>query len=181
MTKHLERKERDRIGILTTSMLITQLLAQPPAPPTIAASQLAQQVAPNAQTWRQQAEQATAELAKAQAEIERLKRTQWRDFEVTAYTADCAEGCIGITKTGIDVRQRTHYEGKRVIATDPSIIPMWSTVELRFGDGTTEQAIAVDTGGAIKGERIDYLVGDNATAIKFGRQSVSVRIIKYGG
>ncbi|WP_412733873.1 3D domain-containing protein [Heyndrickxia sporothermodurans] len=171
------------MGILTTTAIITQLLtaAPAPSPPTIAASQLARQVAPNAQAWRKQAEQATAELAKAQAEVKRLQRTQWRDFKATAYTADCAEGCTGITKTGFDVRKRTHIEGKRVIATDPSVIPMWTTVELRFVDGTTEQAIAIDTGGAIKGGRIDYLVGDNATALKFGRQSVSVRIIKYGG
>lgn len=114
------------------------------------------------------------------AEIERLNETAWQPFEITAYTADCAEGCTGITATGIDVRNTTHYEGKRVIAADPSVLPMWSTVELRFADGRIERAIAIDKGGDIKGRKLDYLIGDNQSAIRFGRQQVDVKIIERG-
>ena len=154
-------------------------------PPSIVAGQLAQQTMPAAQEWRQQAEVLTQRLTeqrevneRLRAEIERLRASQWRDFTATAYTADCAEGCSGITKTGLDVTNRTHYEGKRIIATDPSVIPLGTTVELRFKDGTLERAIALDTGGAIRGTIIDYLASDNKNALQFGRQLIKIRIIK---
>lgn len=142
---------------------------------------LAEQVAPNAQSWRQAAETLKEENALLRAEIDRLKAKQaedWQTFTATAYTADCAEGCMGITATGIDVRGTTHYNGHRVIATDPAVIPLGTTVEIRFADGTIERAIAADTGGAIDGNIIDYLVSDYNTAIQFGRQTIEIRIIQ---
>ena len=148
------------------------------SPPSVVAGDIAQQVAPNAQIWRQQAEVLTLENERLRAEIERLKAAQWRDFTATAYTADCAEGCSGFTRTGLDVRHRTYIDGKRIIATDPSVIPLGTTVELRFKDGTLERAIALDTGSAIQGRLIDYLISDNASALQFGRQRIKIRIIK---
>lgn len=100
-------------------------------------------------------------------------------YEVTAYTARC-DGCVGITKTGVDVRNTIKHEGKRIVAVDPSLIPLGSTIELRLANGRTIEATAQDTGGAIKGRRLDLLVTDRATAIEFGRQSVEVRIIEEG-
>lgn len=102
---------------------------------------------------------------------------QWRTFEATAYTARC-EGCTGITKTGYDVRHTIYAEdGRRIIAVDPSIIPLGSTVEVRLADGRTFEAVALDIGGAIKGERIDILVDTKNDAYQFGRQDVDVRIL----
>jgi 3D (Asp-Asp-Asp) domain-containing protein len=89
----------------------------------------------------------------------------------------CKSGCTGITATGIDVRQSHTYEGKRIIAVDPAVVPLWSEVELRYADGRTERAICLDTGGAIDGNRIDLLVADIDTAWAFGRQSVELRIV----
>lgn len=86
----------------------------------------------------------------------------------TAYTADC-KGCSGITATGIDVRNST----PNIIAVDPSVIPLGSKVWVE-GYGT---AIAGDTGGAIKGNKIDLLVADYNTAINYGRQTVTVKIL----
>jgi 3D (Asp-Asp-Asp) domain-containing protein len=148
------------------------------SPPSIVAGDVAQQVAPLAQTWRHQAEVLTQQNKRLRAEIKRLEATQWRDFTATAYTADCPEGCSGITKTGLDVRNRTHFEGKRIIATDTSVIPLGTTVELRFSNGKLERAIALDTGGLIDGTTIDYLISDKASAIHFGRQHVQIRIIE---
>lgn len=144
-------------------------------------------VAPNAQIWRQQAEataqsneELLAENKALAAEIEHLNETAWQPFDASAYTADCAEGCIGITRAGIDVRNKTHHNGLRVIATDPAIIPLWSIVELRFAEGRTERAISLDTGGAIRGRKLDYLIGSHGDAIQFGRQQVDVKIIEKG-
>ncbi|MCR1994606.1 3D domain-containing protein [Bacillus subtilis] len=48
---------------------------------------------------------------------------------------------------------------------------------LQKADGTTFEAVAQDTGGYIKGAKIDVLVADEANAVQFGRQSVQVRVI----
>ena len=152
-------------------MILTQALL---SPPSIVAGDIASITAPNATIWRQQAE----ENERLRAEIKRLEASQWRDFTATAYTANCSEGCTGITKTGLDVSNRTHIDGKRIIATDPSVIPLGTTVELRFSDGRLERAIALDTGGRIDGNIIDYLASDHESALQFGRQRVQIRIIK---
>ncbi|MCY9090914.1 3D domain-containing protein [Bacillus mojavensis] len=101
----------------------------------------------------------------------------WQTFEASAYTADCPEGCSGITATGLDVTGTIYHAGKRIIAVDPSVIALGSTVEIKQADGTTFEAVAQDTGGAIKGAKIDVLVADEADAAQFGRQSVQVRVI----
>lgn len=105
---------------------------------------------------------------------------EYKTFEATAYTADCT-GCIGITKTGVDVRNNTRHEGKRIIAVDPNIIPLGSVVELKLSDGTTFEATAQDTGGAINGYEIDLLMGSREKAIQFGRQDIELRILRRGG
>ncbi|MCR9040829.1 3D domain-containing protein [Bacillus sp. L381] len=103
--------------------------------------------------------------------------SEWQTFEASAYTAYCAEGCTGTTATGLDVSHTIYHAGKRIIAVDPSVIALGSTVEVRQADGTTFQAVANDTGGAIKGAKIDVLVANEDDAVQFGRQSVQVRLI----
>lgn len=90
-------------------------------------------------------------------------------MEATAYTAGCA-GCSGITANGTDLRNSPN---KKVIAVDPSVIPLGSKVHVE-GYGT---AIAADTGGAIKGNRIDLHVPTKSDAFSFGRQSVKVTVL----
>lgn len=100
---------------------------------------------------------------------------EFQTFEATAYTSRC-DGCIGITKTGIDVRNTIYNEkGQRIIAVDPNVIPLGTLVEVRLKNGQTFVAEAADTGGAIKGKRIDILVETKKQAYQFGRQSVEVR------
>ncbi|WP_248064494.1 MULTISPECIES: 3D domain-containing protein [Bacillus amyloliquefaciens group] len=108
---------------------------------------------------------------------EPAKQSAWQTFEATAYTAYCAEGCTGTTATGLDVSHTIYHAGKRIIAVDPSVIALGSAVEVRQADGTTFEAVAQDTGGAIKGAKIDVLVTEEADAVQFGRQSVQVRVI----
>jgi 3D (Asp-Asp-Asp) domain-containing protein len=100
---------------------------------------------------------------------------EWQSFEATAYIALCDTGCTGITKTGIDVRKNITHKGKRIIAVDPSVIPLGSAVEIRLADGTTIEATAQDTGGAIRGKRLDLLVSSESIARNFGRQIVKIR------
>src|SRR5690554_4572165 len=104
------------------------------------------------------------------------QKEEWLTFESTAYTAFCDSGCIGITKTGYDVSETIYYDGMRIIAVDPDVIPLYSIVEVKAGE-TTFTAIALDTGAAIKGKIIDLLVTDKETAYKWGRRQVKVRMI----
>lgn len=87
----------------------------------------------------------------------------------TAYTADC-KGCSGVTATGIDLNENPN---QKVIAVDPKVIPLGSTVYVE-GYG---KAIAGDTGGAIKGNKIDLFMSSEKQALKWGRQQVEVKII----
>lgn len=101
---------------------------------------------------------------------------EWQTFEATAYIALCDTGCTGITKTGIDVRNNITHQGKRIIAVDPSVIPLGSAVEIKLADGTTIEATAQDTGGNIRNHRIDLLMATEEEAVQFGRQNVSIQI-----
>ncbi|WP_342433293.1 LysM peptidoglycan-binding domain-containing protein [Neobacillus sp. FSL H8-0543] len=89
--------------------------------------------------------------------------------EATAYTASC-EGCSGITATGIDLLANPN---QKVISVDPSVIPLGSKV---YVEGYGE-AIAGDTGGAIKGNKIDVFIPSKQEAINFGRKQVKVTIL----
>lgn len=93
-------------------------------------------------------------------------------FEVTYYTAFCDTGCTGQTATGLDVSNTTTHNGHGIIATDPSVIPMGTVVEM---DGSTY--IAQDSGGDIKGNRIDILTSSKSKARDNGRHNAEVKII----
>jgi uncharacterized protein YabE (DUF348 family) len=95
--------------------------------------------------------------------------------EATAYAAHPSEnGTYGgrvLTATGMDL---TANPNARVIAVDPNIIPLGSKVWVE-GYG---YAIAGDTGGAIKGHRIDVLMPNEGQASAWGRKRVKIRILK---
>lgn len=87
----------------------------------------------------------------------------------TAYTANCT-GCSGITATGINLKQNRNA---KVIAVDPRVIPLGTRV---YVEGYGE-AIAGDTGGSIKGNKIDVHVPTKADAANWGRRTVKITIL----
>ncbi|MGE7112068.1 LysM peptidoglycan-binding domain-containing protein [Lysinibacillus sp. NPDC047702] len=89
--------------------------------------------------------------------------------EASAYTASC-EGCSGITATGINLKTNPNA---KVISVDPTVIPLGSKV---YVEGYGE-AIAGDTGGAIKGNRIDVFFPSQQDAINFGVKQLQVTIL----
>ena len=99
-------------------------------------------------------------------------------FEATMYTASCP-GCSGVTRYGLDVRGTIYSpKGLRVIAVDPSVIEPMTVVEVTFASGRTITAITGDIGSLIDGYEIDILVDGREKAVKFGRQSVELEVIK---
>lgn len=65
-----------------------------------------------------------------------------------------------------------------VIAVDPKVIPLGSRLYLQYPDGHGEYAVAEDTGGAIKGNRIDIAMMDRGKATEFGIKDVKVYVVK---
>lgn len=98
------------------------------------------------------------------------------EFEATFYTARC-EGCSGITSSGVDVRNTTHFRGYRVLAADRSV-PFGTIMRITLEDGTVFDGIVADRGGDIGQGRLDVLVGTKARAYELGRQQVRVEILK---
>jgi 3D (Asp-Asp-Asp) domain-containing protein/LysM repeat protein len=97
------------------------------------------------------------------------KSTKVITVKATAYTASCT-GCTGITKTGFNLKANPN---KKIIAVDPTVIPLGSKVYVE-GYG---KAIAADIGGAIKGKRIDVFIPTKKAAIKFGVKRLKVTIL----
>lgn len=89
--------------------------------------------------------------------------------EATAYTAYCT-GCSGTTANGTDLRANPNL---KVIAVDPRVIPLGTKVWVE-GYG---EAVAADTGGAIKGNKIDVFIPNKAGAYDWGRKSVTIKIL----
>jgi 3D (Asp-Asp-Asp) domain-containing protein len=87
----------------------------------------------------------------------------------TAYTAYCT-GCSGTTAYGIDLRSNPN---QKVIAVDPSIIPLGTKVWVE-GYG---EAIAGDVGSAIKGHKIDVFIPSYESAMEWGVKKVKIKII----
>lgn len=98
---------------------------------------------------------------------------------VTAYTPYCA-GCSGKTSTGKNVRNTITHNGMRIIATDPNVIPLYSIVQIDLKNGQSFKAISLDTGGAIKGNKIDFLMSYTSEANNFGVQQAKVTILRKG-
>lgn len=90
-------------------------------------------------------------------------------MQATAYTASC-EGCTGITATGINLLENPDA---KVISVDPTVIPLGSKVHVE-GYG---EAIAGDTGGGIKGNKIDVFIPSKEDAINFGVKQLKVTIL----
>lgn len=90
------------------------------------------------------------------------------EAEATAYSYT-QPGLSFYTATGIDLRQNS-----QVIAVDPSVIPLGTLVEVP-GYGV---AIAGDTGGDIKGNRIDIHYNTVQEVTAFGRRNLTIKVFQ---
>lgn len=86
-------------------------------------------------------------------------------MESTGYSAQ-DPGNSSRTATG-------HYLRKGIVAVDPLLIPLGTRMYVvGYGD-----AIAADTGGAIKGNVIDLAFNTHGEALRWGRRTVKVYIL----
>ncbi|MGW9526173.1 peptidoglycan DD-metalloendopeptidase family protein [Paenibacillus terrae] len=97
-------------------------------------------------------------------------------MEAWAYYVNPANS-EGITRGGTDVRQWKDY---KIIAVDPSVIPLGSKVELWIEGKNWGEYVADDTAGSTKGKRIEILMENAEKSLQFGRKPVIVKIKQWG-
>lgn len=129
--------------------------------------------APEAAKETEKREAAAREAAKRKAAKDKealehaIKHGKPIHVQATAYSK-YDPGCGPYTASGTPVRHG-------VIAVDPSFIPLGTRVYIP-GYG---EAIAEDTGGAIKGRIIDLAFDTYEEVIAFGRQELDIYILEY--
>lgn len=67
-----------------------------------------------------------------------------------------------------------------VIAADPRVLPIGTRVRVEAGAWSGEYVVA-DTGGAVRGRRIDIWTPTSGEAMRFGRRAVKLTILEVGG
>jgi 3D (Asp-Asp-Asp) domain-containing protein len=86
-----------------------------------------------------------------------------RSFTATAY-------CLkGRTASGAGVR-------RGIVAADSRVLPLGTRISLNAGSYSGSYLVA-DTGGAVKGRKLDIWVPSCSEAIRFGRRNVTVAVI----
>ena len=102
----------------------------------------------------------TGQIEATEKKIEPSRHKEVMLFEATAY-------CQGeVTFTG------TKPQEGRTVATDPEVIPLGTELIINGKGGY----VAEDTGGLIRGNRLDIYLEDYSRCIEFGRQTVRVEI-----
>lgn len=101
-------------------------------------------------------------------------------FVATAYTAaedECGKPIghpdYGRTASGEMVR-------RGIVAVDTDVIPMHSLIRIEGAGDLSGVYEVKDTGGAIKGNKIDIYVPTKHEAYKFGRRDIKVYILREG-
>lgn len=104
---------------------------------------------------------------------QKLPFTNIGQFDLSFYCP--CEKCVGKKKIVITA-SGTKPKANYTIAVDTRIIPLGSILYIEgFG-----YFVAQDTGGAIKGNRIDIFVDSHQQALKLGRKKANVYLLKKG-
>ena len=69
---------------------------------------------------------------------------------------------------------------KGIIAADPRVLPLGSRVKIEAGAYSGEYLVA-DTGGMVRGKRIDIWTPSSREAMRFGRRTVKLTVLHLGG
>ena len=118
---------------------------------------------------KEAAEQAAAEAAAQAATTQPVGQTFI--MESTAYSSDPADTLGGGTVTATGQNLLTN---PMAVAVDPNVIPLGTRL---YVEGYGE-AIASDTGGAIKGNIVDVHFSTYEQCIQWGRRQVKVTILE---
>jgi len=85
--------------------------------------------------------------------------------------------------TAYSLRGRTSSgrpASRGLIAADPSVLPLGTRVRLEAGSFSGEYVVG-DTGGSVRGRRIDIWTPTANEAVRFGRRVVKLTVLSFGG
>ena len=108
----------------------------------------------------QQPEQTQVQTSNINLDIKNRNLSVATSYRATAY---CLQGR---TATGGSVR-------RGIVAADPRVLPLGSRIQLSAGSYSGTYTVS-DTGGAVKGRKLDIWVPSCSEAMRFGRRSVTV-------
>ncbi|HEV2705027.1 MAG TPA: 3D domain-containing protein [Pyrinomonadaceae bacterium] len=103
--------------------------------------------------------------------------------ELTKTTDAESQSTQAFVATAYSLRGRTasgRMVSKGIIAADRRVLPLGTRVRIDAGAYTGEYVVA-DTGGAVRGRKIDVWVPSTGEAMRFGRRSIKLTVLTYGG
>lgn len=129
---------------------------------------------------------ATSEVASSSDKPVTLKTGEASPAKIVEASAEAGapvSAPVSYVATAYSLRGRTasgSYVARGIIAADPRVLPLGSRVRIEAGPWSGEYVVA-DTGGRIKGRKIDIWTPSSREAMRFGRRSVKLTILSYGG
>ena len=129
---------------------------------------------------------ATSEVASSSDKPVTLKTGEASPAKIVEASAEAGtpvSAPVSYIATAYSLRGRTAsgmYVTRGIIAADPRVLPLGSRVRIEAGPWSGEYVVA-DTGGRIKGRKIDIWTPSSREAMRFGRRSVKLTILSYGG
>jgi 3D (Asp-Asp-Asp) domain-containing protein len=101
------------------------------------------------------------------------------DKTKTGADRDASSPAFTFTATAYSLRGRTASGGnvrRGVIAADRRVLPLGTRVRLEAGSYSGEYVVA-DTGGAVRGRKIDIWMPNTSEAMRFGRRPVKLTVL----
>lgn len=124
-------------------------------------------------TNNQQQQQDESSLAKSKPADERPE----------APSSDEASRPQSFVATAYSLRGRTasgRTVSRGLIAADRRVLPLGSRVRIEAGPYTGEYLVA-DTGGLVRGKKIDIWMPSSGEAMRFGRRMIKLTVLSRGG
>ncbi|MGL4624427.1 MAG: G5 domain-containing protein [Culicoidibacterales bacterium] len=167
-------------GEETTRSLLNETITTAGQPQIIAQGTKVRPVEPEPVVEPVQAETTSVATAPVAAPVVAPVTTNVGTFEMSGYSIEgsCGTGAC-YTASGYNIGSSPYYNHPqygqiRIVAADPSVLPLGSIIDIAgFG-----RAIVLDTGGYIKGNRLDFLFATDAECFAWGRNNVSVTIVE---
>jgi len=101
------------------------------------------------------------------------------DKTETGAESEASSPFVTYTATAYSLRGRTasgRMVSRGIIAADRRVLPIGTRVRLQAGSYSGEYLVA-DTGGAVRGRKIDIWVPNTSEAMRFGRRPVKLTVL----
>ena len=105
--------------------------------------------------------------------------------DISSNSTESSETAVGpatnYVATAYSLRGKTasgRMVAKGLIAADPRVLPLGSRVRLEV-PGYHGEYLVADTGGMIRGRRIDIWIPSSREAMRFGRRTVKLTVLSY--